>query len=125
MTENQSICILYSSGTGLSGCTKTQAWSFGGCTLITLTSLLLLQTLSPSGLSELESQRQEKVIFTVLLFSLPVSGNINNPVHPDNGSFQVWSITILIKGKEPSAVHKSSGALSSFLKLHFCRQQTI
>lgn len=77
---------------------------------ITLISLLLLKTLFPSGLSELESQRQEKVIFTVLLFSLPVSGNINKSVHFDNDSFQVWSITILIKDKEPRAVHKSSGA---------------
>lgn len=93
--------------------------------LITLISLLLLKTLFPSGLSELESQRRGKVIFTVLLFPLPVPGNINKSVHPDNGSFQLWSITILIKGKEPRAVHQSSGALSSFLKLHFCRQQTI
>lgn len=74
--------------------------------LITPISLLLLKTLISFGLSELESQRQEKVIFTVLQFSLPVSGNINKSVHLDNGSFQVWSITILIKGKEPSAVHE-------------------
>lgn len=69
MTENQSICILYSSSAGLSGCKKHKPGVLRSPALITLIYLLLLKTLFPSGLSELESQRQEKVIFTVVLIA--------------------------------------------------------
>lgn len=65
------------------------------------------------------------MIFTVLCFLLPVSVTINMKMHPVSGSLQVWSIAVSVKGKEPSAVPKSLGFLSPFLKLHFHRQQNI
>lgn len=113
-TENQSTCVSCSPTTW-AAVQKHKPGVLRSSALSTLIALFLLHNFFPLPCLTLQDLKDRKgVIFTVLHFLLLMSGTINKEAHPDSSSLQVGSTTLLIKGKEPSAVPKSSVFLTSF-----------